>query len=147
MDYRTGKIGRIFWARIDHDDDLRESILELARKEKVGPAVVLALGALSKGEVVLGPRETTVPPEPVWKSFTKGREIMGVGTILEAQGRPALHLHVNLGRNDEPTLTGCLRGASRVYLVVEAVIIEVDDLAAARVFDPETELELPAFLD
>jgi predicted DNA-binding protein with PD1-like motif len=39
-------------------------------------------------------------------------------------------------------LTGCLRGNSKVFLVIEAVVLELQGIRANKEIDPETGLNL-----
>ena len=145
MDYRSGCIGRVFWARLDDGEDLGECLQDLARRETIGQALVLVLGALGQARVVVGPRETVIPPDPVWTAFTGGREILGVGTLVDSPEGPSLHMHIGAGRGEEPTVVGCLRAESQVYLLVEAVILEVTHMSARREPDEKTGLNLLTF--
>ena len=145
MDYRSGQIGRVFWVRFNDGEDLTAEVIELARREEISQALVLFLGALKESNLVVGPRETVIPPDPVVQSFTQGREMLGVGTLAPGPDGPALHLHVGAGRVDRPTLVGCLRADSRVYLLIEAVVLEIQGIAAARKPDQASGLNLLQF--
>ncbi|MEM2124207.1 MAG: DNA-binding protein, partial [Methanolinea sp.] len=57
-------------------------------------------------------------------------------------GRPRVHLHAGAGRGTR-AVTGCVRDAAEVYVVVEAVILEVAGIETERVPDPLTGLSLP----
>lgn len=145
MQYRQGQLGRVFLARVEHGDNLLEEIRNLARAENLDGAVIFMIGALKSASMVVGPRECTVPPEPVWESFGDGREIVGIGTLYpDETGEPALHLHGVLGKGPV-SLTGCLRAGTEVYLVVEMVIMELSKLDVLRRFDPETGLKILYF--
>lgn len=146
MNYRVGNIGRIIWVRLDDGEDLRLELERIALRENVNQALVMALGAMKKGSVVVGPKEAVIPPEPVWKKFADGREILGMGTMVKGPDGPSLHMHMGLGRGDEPTVLGCIRESSEVYLIAEAVIIEVEGIEAERQYDPAVGLNLLTFL-
>lgn len=145
MQYRQGQLGRVFLARVEHGENLLEEIRNLARAEHLDGAVIFMIGALKSASMVVGPRECTVPPEPVWESFGDGREILGIGTLYpDEMGEPALHLHGVLGKG-QVSLTGCLRANTEVYLIVEMVIMELSRLDALRRLDPETGLKMLNF--
>ncbi|MEW5954308.1 MAG: PPC domain-containing DNA-binding protein [Bacillota bacterium] len=145
MKYRQGNLGRVFLARVEHGDDLLKEITDLARAERLSAAVVFMIGALKGANMVVGPRELAVPPEPVWMSFGDGREIVGMGTLYpNEKGEPALHLHGVLGRGRD-SLTGCLRAETEVYLVVEMVIMELMGTGAVRKLDRDLELQVLDF--
>ena len=101
MKYTVGSIGRVLVVKVEHGDDLLEEIKNLAIKENIISASLFMLGALKKASLVVGPRECTVPPEPVWASFTDGREIMGIGSIFSDGVEPVIHLHAAFGRGGQ----------------------------------------------
>ncbi|MGE5390049.1 MAG: PPC domain-containing DNA-binding protein [Deltaproteobacteria bacterium] len=147
MKYSVGEIGRTIIAKIEHGDDLLESIKELARKEHLESAVFFMLGALKSSKVVVGPREAIIPPEGMPRYFEDGREILAIGTIfVNEQGDPLLHIHGAMGR-EESVLVGCLRDLSQVYLVVELIIMELKGTAARRLYDPDLLLNSLSIMD
>jgi len=145
MDYRVGQIKRVFFVRLDDGEDLRKQVEELAQREKIEQAVVLVTGAMRKAELVVGPKEPVIPPEAVWSGFEDSREILGVGTLVRDQEGGSLHLHLAAGRENEAVKVGCLRGDSQVYLIAEAVILEISGLAAVRSADDASGLNLLSF--
>lgn len=136
MEYAKGRIGRVFTVRIDHGDDLILELIKLAELEKIESAVFVLLGALKEGKLVTGPKESIRPPEPVWFGFDDVHEILGVGNIFQEDGKPKLHLHAGVGRENDVKL-GCLRGESEVFMVVEVFIFELEGISARRVMDME----------
>lgn len=136
MQYSVGEVGRTIIAKVEHGDDLLESIKELARKEQLESAVFFMLGALKSSKIVVGPRETVVPPEGMPRYFEDGREVLAIGTIFSnEQGEPTLHIHGAMGR-EESVLVGCIRDLSEVYLVMELIIMELKGVNARRLYDP-----------
>ncbi|HEX9861149.1 MAG TPA: DUF296 domain-containing protein [Nitrospirota bacterium] len=144
MEYRTGGIGRVFIVRFDDGDDLLESIKDLARKESIRAATIQLLGGMQCAAMVCGPKEPVTPPEPIWEGFSDGREVLGVGTLFLAGDEPAIHLHGAVGKR-EATLTGCIRKDAKVFLVVEAVIVELTGIQAAKVTNDRTGISMLSF--
>jgi len=144
MQYQKGSIGRVIIAKIEHGDDLLSELKNLLRVEQIQSGIMFMIGALQAGSLVVGPENCTVPPQPVWKEFQDGREILGVATVFTEDNEPVIHLHASLGRGDE-TWTGCIRKDARVYLVVEIVLLELLDSGAIRTLDPLTGLNLLGF--
>jgi predicted DNA-binding protein with PD1-like motif len=136
MEYAKGRIGRVFTVRIDHNDDLIMELIKLAELENIESAFFTLLGASREGKLVTGPKESVIPPEPVWSGFDDVHEILGIGNIFLEDGRPKIHLHVGAGRGDSIKL-GCMRGQSEVFMVVEAFVFEVEGISARRVADKE----------
>ena len=134
MEYRTGSIGRVFIARIDHDEDLLSELTKLARSEDIEQAFFMLIGAVKNMRIVTGPKEDTVPPDPMWHSIAGAHEILSIGNILRKDGEPSIHLHAALGKGRDVTV-GCLRDSVDTYLTIEAIIIEISGIPAERVYD------------
>jgi len=131
MEYRKGSIGRIFSVRFDEGDLFLEEFIGLIKKENIRNGWFHVLGGLREAEVVTGPREPTMPPEPVWREVRGAREVMGTGSIFWAGDEPKIHLHAAMGHHGD-TLTACVRKGTKVYLVLEVMIIEMEGFEACR---------------
>ncbi len=81
--------------------------------------------------MVTGPEKPTVPPVPVWNSVEEAHELLASGSILWEADRPIFHIHGALGNKDGVKI-GCLREMVKAYLLIEAVIFEVEDITATR---------------
>jgi predicted DNA-binding protein with PD1-like motif len=134
VEYREARLGRAFCAAFEHGEDLNAGLLRLAAEVGLEAGFVFVLGALGKGRLVLGPRESLLPPTPMWHLFEEGREIVAVGSIFREEGGHVLHLHGAAGRA-QSSLTGCLRADCEVFLTVEALILEVCGSGASKVKD------------
>ncbi len=141
MKYTKGTIGRVFLVRFEDEDILIEKLGVLARKEKIRAATLIFLGALKKGILVTGPKKPVIPPEPNMVGFKDGWEVMGIGTIFTNKSGPQLHIHSSMGKKNR-VLTGCVRGESKVFLVIEAIIFELKGVKATKSPDPKTGLNL-----
>ena len=131
MEYRTGKMGRVFTVRFDEGDDFLGGLQELAVKENIRGGWFHVLGGLRDADVVTGPKEPVMPPDPVWGEVRGAREVLGFGSIFWDEKEPRIHLHAALGHHGE-TLTACVRKNTRVYLVLEVYIVEVAGIDASR---------------
>lgn len=141
MNYRAGTIGKILLARFDHGEQVVPALVDLCVKEGVLSGWFFLFGALTAGRMVTGPREASLPPEPVWTEFPKPHEIVGMGSVAQKDGVPSVHLHASLGRGKE-VLTGCIRREGEVFIVVEALILQIAGLSASRKADAPSGLEL-----
>jgi predicted DNA-binding protein with PD1-like motif len=141
MKYTKGSIGRIFVAKFEDDDILLDKLADLVRKEKIKAATMIFLGALKKGDLVTGPKKPVIPPEPNKVAFKDGWEVMGIGSIFTNRLGPQIHIHSSMGKKTS-VLTGCVRGKSKVFLVIEAFIFELKGLRATKEIDLETGLNL-----
>lgn len=141
MHYRTGRVGRVVLARFDHGEPIMPALEGLCRDEGIRAGWFFLIGAVAQGSLVVGPRDASLPPEPVRAGFPEPHEIVGMGSVAWKEGAPALHLHASLGRGGD-VLTGCIRKEGRVFLVVEAVVMEIAGVQAARRPDARSGLEL-----
>jgi len=146
MKYSTASYGRIFVVRLEDGDILHECIEELAVKEKIRAAALIALGGADEGSrLVTGPEKARSVPVVPMELVTSGvREVTGTGTLFpDDEGRPMLHMHLACGRRDT-TVTGCVRWGVKVWHVMEVIIFELLDTDAARMPDDATGFKLLA---
>jgi uncharacterized protein len=141
MKYQTGKTGRVIVARFEDRDDIIENIAEIAKKENIRGALLYLVGGIRKGRIVVGPEKEEFPPVPVWKEIGESHEVVGIGTIFWEGAEPRIHFHGAFGKK-EMVKVGCLRGASETFLVLEAIIIEIEGIDARRELDPVSGLTL-----
>ncbi len=134
MEYRTGSIGRVLTIRFDHGEDFLKGLEEILLKEKIQSCWFQVIGALDKAGVVIGPKEPVVPPEPIWQNVDGACELLGCGSVYMDGDAPKIHLHGALGEHGK-TLTGCIRKDSRVYLVLEVIVFELQGISATRPWD------------
>ncbi len=131
MDYRTGTVGRVISIRFDHGEDFLEELRKVVLQEKVQSCWFQVIGGLTHAGVVVGPREPVMPPDPIWQEVDKVSEVLGSGSIHMDGDEPKIHLHAALGQHGD-TLTACVRRNSRVYLVLEVILFELQGFAASR---------------
>ncbi|MFH0918428.1 MAG: DUF296 domain-containing protein [Candidatus Omnitrophota bacterium] len=141
MKYTQGTIGRVFLVKFDNQDILIPNLSALAKKEKIKAASLIFIGALREGDLVTGPKKPVIPPLPNKMVFKDGWEVMGIGTLFTNAKGPQIHIHASMGKKNK-VLTGCLRGNSKVFLVIEAVILELKGVKANKDIDPKTGLNL-----
>lgn len=141
MKYTEGKIGRIFVLKFDNGDIFLEELASFVKKKKLKAATVMFIGALKKGDLVTGPKKPVLPPLPNKVSFNDGWEVLGIGTIFTNKKGPQIHIHGAMGKKLK-TLTGCIRGRSEVFLVIEAIVHELKNVKATKQFDAKAGLNL-----
>ena len=141
MDYQVGTPGRIIVARFNHGEDVLAGLEEIARRENLRAAAFNLVGALKGGRFVVGPESEEMPPVPVWRHLAESHEAVGFGTIFWEGDRPKVHFHGSFGKGDAVRV-GCLREASEVFLVLEAVITEITGVTAVREIDPASGMVL-----
>lgn len=141
MKYQVGRPGRVVVARFEDRDDVLANLVEMARKEQIRAGVFYLVGGMRDGKIVVGPEKDEFPPVPVWKRLGEVHEVVGFGTIFWQGDDPRVHFHGAFGKKDMVKV-GCLREESETFLVLEAVVIEIDGVAAERVLDPVSGMVL-----
>ncbi len=141
MEYRQGKLGRVFVAKLKDGESIYEAVEEIATKESISSAAVMAVGGIRSGKVVTGPEDPNGKVVPHYEEFDDARELVGFGTVFPQDGKPLLHFHAGMGRKDT-ALVGCPRAGMTVYLTLEVVIIEIEGIDGERAFDPEYGVHL-----
>ncbi len=139
MKYKQGSFGRVFVLKFEDKDNILEEMKKVAIKEKITVGTIMLLGGMRSAGIVSGPKETVIPPDPLWVNFSDGREVLGIGTLFWKGEEPIIHLHGAIGREKE-TLTGCIRKDSTVFLVIEAVITEILGIDAHKALNEKTGL-------
>lgn len=128
-------------ARLEDKDDVLGSIAEIAKKENIRAGVVHIVGGMREGGIVVGPEQDVFPPVPVWRKLGESHEVTGFGTIFWQGDEPKVHFHGAFGKKDMVKV-GCLRENSETFLVLEAVIIEIEGVDAKREVDPVSGMVL-----
>ena len=141
MKYQVGRPGRIIVARFEDREDVLGNLVEIAKKEGIKAGVFQIVGGMREGSIVVGPEKDEFPPTPVWKNLGESHEVVGFGTIFWQAGEPKIHFHGAFGKRDMVKV-GCLRENSETFLVLEAVITELEGITARRELDPVSNMVL-----
>ncbi|MBF0473351.1 MAG: DNA-binding protein [Nitrospirae bacterium] len=141
MEYCSGKQGRIFVCKLANNEDMLKELTALAEKEGLNAAYFYVVGAIKKGDLIVGPKDDIMPPIPVVRKLDQIYEVTGMGTIFPAEGKPKIHFHGAFG-NQFNTMTGCLRNFSEVFLILEVIVVEILDINAKRIFDEKSQFYL-----
>ena len=141
MKYTKAELGRIFVLKFENNDVLIDKLGTFTKRECLKQGVIIFIGALRKGLLVTGPKKPVIPPQPNKVNFSDGWEVMGIGTIFENAKGPQIHIHGSMGKKNK-VLTGCVRGESKVFLVIEAIVFELKGLKANKNIDAKTCLNL-----
>jgi predicted DNA-binding protein with PD1-like motif len=141
MNYQIGSTGRIVVAKFDDHDDVLGSLNDMAKKENIRNGVFWLVGGMREGKIVVGPETEDLPPKPVWKELGESHEVLGVGTIFWLEDEPRIHFHGAFGKKDMLKI-GCLREKAETFLVLEAIVMEVEGVNGVREIDPAIGMPL-----
>lgn len=142
MQYQSGRIGRVVVARFDDGEDVLESIRKISRDEGIRAAAIYLVGGIKGGRFVTGPEtEAQRPPKPVWDSLSESHESLSFGTLFYEGEEPKIHIHGAFGKHNNVKL-GCLREKSETFLILEAIIMEIEGVNAVRELDPSVGLPI-----
>ena len=144
MQFQEAHIGRVFLLKFSDGEDLLQEITKFADAQNIKAAWLQFLGALKQGKLVTGPEKPELPPVPVWQEFSRAWEVIGVGNLFWEGDTPRLHIHGSLGKGED-TLMGCLRQETEIYLVAEALLMEIVGLEACRRLDPNLGVSMLEF--
>lgn len=135
MEYAGGRAGRVFTVRFDDGDDFLAGLRQVVVRENIRCGWFWVLGGLRDAEVVTGPKEAVMPPDPIWRRLDSVRETLGSGSIFWDEQEPKIHLHAAMGHHGD-TLTACVRRGTTTYLVLEVCILEIEGITASRPWYP-----------
>src|SRR5208337_2629640 len=141
MDYRIGEAGRIVVAKFEDGDQILQGISGIAKKENIRAGVFYLVGGMKGGRFVVGPETDEMPPVPMWRELNESHEIVGLGTIFWQGEEPKLHFHGAYAKRDS-VKGGCMREKAETFLVLEAIIMEIKGVNAARELDPVSGMVL-----
>jgi predicted DNA-binding protein with PD1-like motif len=141
MKYQTGKSGRIIVAKFDDHDEVLGNLVDIAKKENIRAGIFYLVGGMREGKIVVGPEIDELPPKPVWRELGESHEVLGLGTIFRQEDEPKIHFHGAFGKKDTVKV-GCLRERSETFIVLEAIIIEIEGINATREIDPASGMVL-----
>ncbi|HET6516486.1 MAG TPA: DUF296 domain-containing protein [Thermodesulfovibrionales bacterium] len=141
MKYQVGQIGRVIVSRFEDKEDVLGNIITIVKKENIRAAAFYLVGGMREGKIVVGPENEELPPVPVWRELGESHEIVGFGTVFYQGEEPKVHFHGAFGKRDSIKV-GCLREKSETFLVLEALIMEINGVTAVREFDPLSGLTL-----
>ncbi len=141
MQYQKGQTGRVFIVKFEDKENPLQEITELAKKENIRSAIFWLIGGLKGGRFVVGPKTDELPPEPIWREISDNNEILGIGTIFWHKDEPKIHIHGVYTREYNVKM-GFLREKAEVFLILEAVIMEIIDVNVTRELDERSKMVL-----
>ncbi|OPY70564.1 MAG: hypothetical protein A4E57_00406 [Syntrophorhabdaceae bacterium PtaU1.Bin034] len=141
MKYQTGRAGRVILVRLENGDAVLDEICGLVKRENIRAGIFYLIGGIKTARIVVGPEKEELPPRPVWRDLKESHETVGIGTIFWQGDEPRVHFHGAYGKRDSVKV-GCLRDFAETFIILEAVILEIEGIDAHRDLDPLTGMVL-----
>lgn len=115
--------------RLDHGEDILESISEAVREERSTIALVAGLGMISDFEIGYFDNGSYVK-----QAFVEAHELLSMQGSVATEGEPRLHIHISVANRSHSAFGGhLLRG--KVWMSNEIVALRIDGLASSRQMD------------
>lgn len=119
-------------------DEVMSSLKDFATREKITAAQISAIGALSDVTLAYFDWDRKAYQKIPVREQVEVASLLG--DIAEANGKPALHLHIVIGKRDGTAMAGHLNEA-HVRPTLEAIVTESPAHLRKR-HDPESGLAL-----
>jgi predicted DNA-binding protein with PD1-like motif len=129
---------RTFAVILQTGDEVMACLTDFATRERITAAQVSAIGALSDAELLYFDWEAKDYRKIPVNEQVEVASLLG--DVAEADGKPALHLHIVIGRRDGAAMAGHL-GAAHVRPTLEVIVTESPAHLRKR-HDPESGLAL-----
>lgn len=129
---------RTFALILSTGDEVMDSLRTFATRERITAAQISAIGALSDAVLMYFDWEKKNYQRIPVKEQVEVASLLG--DVAEADGKPAIHVHIVLGRRDGTALAGHL-GEAHVRPTLEIIITE-SPVHLRKRHDPESGLAL-----
>ncbi len=132
-------IKRVIIGKIEPNEDLISSIIDLVKKYDIISGIINCIGALKK--FTIGFFDINSKNYKM-ETFDEYVELIScIGNVSYKDNEPLIHLHVTLGRNDYSVIGGHLSQPSIISVTGEVKIFEFDQ-KLKRINDPQFNLSL-----
>ncbi|UCE92073.1 MAG: DUF296 domain-containing protein [Methanobacteriota archaeon] len=122
--------GDTIFIRLDHGEDVLESLSEAIREERSTLVLTAGLGMISEFEIGYFDNGNYVK-----KSFEEAHELLSMQGSVATEGDPRLHIHVTVADRSHSAFGGHLvRG--RVWMSNEIAALRIEGLSSSRQMDP-----------
>lgn len=132
-------IKRVIIAKIEPNEDLIDSIINLIEESKIKSGIVSCIGAFKEftlGYFDLGTKDYN------YTTFKENVELIScIGNISHKEKEPIIHLHANVGRSDYSVIGGHLSSPCLISVTAEVAIFETD-IELKRKIDERFNLSL-----
>jgi uncharacterized protein len=130
---------RTFVVILETGDEVVKSLSDFAAEERISAAQISAIGALSEVELKYFDWDSKKYRSISVREQVEVASLLG-DVALSPEGKPALHLHIVVGKADGHAMAGHL-GKARVRPTLEAIVTESPAHLRKR-YDPASGLAL-----
>ncbi|MGN7707749.1 PPC domain-containing DNA-binding protein [Chryseobacterium sp. 22543] len=117
------KVDHIYIVSLDNRSNIAEALTDFIQNQNIQAGEVTGIGAVSEATLRFFNPATK---KYVDKTFKEQMEVTNIsGNISEIEGKPTLHLHITLGREDYTALAGHLLEAE-IQGAAEFIIYPLD---------------------
>ncbi len=133
------KISRVIVGKVEPDEDLIDSIIQMIKDHDIKSGLINCIGALKK--FTIGYFDIN-SKSYIQKTYDDYVELVScMGNISFKDDQPVVHLHISLGTRDYNIIGGHLIQPTIVSITGEVYIFEIDQ-KLIRVNDPTLNLSL-----
>ncbi len=120
--------------RLDHGEDILESVKKATQEEKSTMIVVAGLGMISDFELGFFDRGNYLK-----KSYAAPHELLALQGSVSTKGEPRLHIHATVANDEHEAFGGHLMGG-KVWMSNEIGLVRLEGSSSERVFDKEKKV-------
>jgi len=122
------------FVRLEHGEDILESIKQTIKEERSTMIVVSGLGMISEFELGFFDHGTYLK-----KSYDEPHELLALQGTISTEGEPRIHIHATVANKDHDAFGGHLmRG--KAWMSNEIGMVRLERLISVRSIDPEMKV-------
>jgi len=133
------KISRIIVGKVEPDEDLINSIIQMIKEHDIKSGLINCIGALKKFTIGYFDINSKSYIQKTYEDYVELVSCMG--NISFKDDQPIVHLHISLGTRDYNIIGGHLIQPTIVSITGEVYIFEIDK-KLIRASDPTLNLSL-----
>ncbi len=133
------KISRVIVGKVEPDEDLINSIIQMIKEHDIKSGLINCIGALKKFTIGYFDINSKSYLQKTYEDYVELVSCMG--NISFKDDQPIVHLHISLGTRDYNVIGGHLIQPTVVSITGEVYIFEIDQ-KLIRANDPTLNLSL-----
>ena len=120
--------------RLEHGEDILESIAHVTRDERSTLLVSTGLGMISDFELGYFDRGTYIK-----KPFSEPHELLALQGTISSSGEPRIHIHATVADSEHRVFGGHLM-KGKVWMSNEIGLVKLERVFSTRKMDPEKKV-------